>query len=151
MADSMQAASFCKNENERQGIGLHKRTKRIVGGAAIIAIQLAFLGVFAVLRGSALLFGTMLCLLGTAAVLAWESHALNHDYHDLSAFCSCFRPFALQILLAAALDGVSYYFLRCSVDFATVWLVFGLLMLLLSAVTIFVIGAARTMLYADRK
>lgn len=151
MADSMQAASFCKNEIERQGIGLRKRTRNLVGCAAIIAIQLAFLGVFAVLRGNGLLCGTLFLLLLTAAVYAWETHALNHDFHDLAVFCSSFRPYVLQTLLAAALDGVVYYFLRRSVDYAVVWLVFGLLMLLLSAVTIFVIGAARTMLYADKK
>ncbi|MBR3679931.1 MAG: hypothetical protein IKL87_06985 [Oscillospiraceae bacterium] len=130
---------------------MKKYRKQIGCAVLIVLIQLALFAVLNLMYGNAAFLMILLLFLATAAILGYESDFLRHQIPTFPLFRKAFFPYGIQMLAIAAFDGLFYYLLRMYVGMAIIWLVFGLLILLFSTLVVFAVGAARTMLYADRK
>lgn len=130
---------------------MKNRNQMLLCDVTIFTISLVFLLVLMFCHGSLLMLATLVLFFCTAAALSLRMHAFTHEFGKLGVFFRNILPCGIRLLIAVGTDVAVFYFIRRYVDFAVVWLALSLLLLVSAFFVIAAVGAARTVLYHDRK
>jgi len=126
------------------------RNKFLPCSMMICSIQLLLLWAFRINHSAVLVTAVLLSFLMTFLVSSSELGLFTRKLSHIRDFAGDYRPMALQTGLLAAFDTAVFYLLRSHLG-ATVrlWLAVSITEILLVLLLLFVIGAARTMLFRE--